>query len=207
MHRRSLSLTSLLVAAIMFVLGGLLTTSGLSAQGTPEAQGDADVIAHPAHIHAGTCQDLGDVVYPLEDVSTGSVGAAPVASPDVMGTPMAEETAETGMSGTPMPTSAAQGQIHAMSTTDVEASLDDILGAEHAINVHESAENIQNYIACGDITGEATDGMLSIELQELNGSGFSGEAVLVDNGDGTTTVTVTLFSSADGMTDSATPAS
>ncbi len=80
----------------------------------------------------------------------------------------------------------------AESTTEVEASLDDILAVEHAINVHESAANIQNYIACGDLVGPATDGELRIELQELNDSGYTGEAHLVDNGDGTTTVTITL---------------
>jgi hypothetical protein len=106
---------------------------------------------------------------------------------------------------TPGATSGQMAPI-ASSSTVVEASLDDILGAEHAINVHESAENIQNYIACGDLTGSATNGELTIELQELNDSGFMGEAVLLDNGDGTTTVTVTLMTSG-GATPEATPAS
>jgi hypothetical protein len=35
----------------------------------------------------------------------------------------------------------------ATSLTVVDASLEDILGAEHAINFHESEENIENYIA------------------------------------------------------------
>ena len=63
--------------------------------------------------------------------------------------------------------------------------------------VHESAENIGNYIACGDLTVPATDGELHIDLKELNGSGYTGEAHLVDNGDGTTTVTVTLMMTGD----------
>lgn len=201
MSRRIFAPVTLLVAAFMFVIGSLLALPGAGAQGTPEA-GDGEHV-HPAHIHSGTCQELGDVVFPLEDVTAGNVGAAPVASPDVMGTPMAEGTAEVGMSGTPMAGSDMQGEIVAMSTTDVEAALDDILGAEHAINVHESAENIGNYIACGDITGEATDGMLVIQLEELNDSGYTGEATLTDNGDGTTTVTVVLYEGGG----SATPAS
>ena len=32
-------------------------------------------------------------------------------------------------------------------------SLDDLLAGDYAINVHESAENIGEYIACGDIGG------------------------------------------------------
>jgi plastocyanin len=34
--------------------------------------------------------------------------------------------------------------------------------------------------------------MLEIDLDELNGSGYSGTASLIDNGDGTTTVTIAL---------------
>jgi len=82
--------------------------------------------------------------------------------------------------------------VAAQSITDVDVALEDILADDHAINVHESVENIQNYIACGDVTGEVEDGELAIELQELNDSGITGGALLTDNGDGTTTVTVTL---------------
>jgi hypothetical protein len=96
------------------------------------------------------------------------------------------------------PTPDMNGVI-AGSTTTVEASLDVILGAEHAINVHESAENIENYIACGDLTGTPSDGQLEVQLQELNDSGYSGRATLRDNGDGTTTVTIELMM-ASGMT-------
>jgi hypothetical protein len=91
------------------------------------------------------------------------------------------------------------GEVVAMSTSTVEASLEDILGAEHAINVHLSAEEIGVYIACGDITGEQTDGTLEIELQEENDSGYQGMATLMDNGDGTTTVDVMLMMSGEEM--------
>jgi hypothetical protein len=198
--------TTLLVAAFLFVMGGILTVSGVSAQGTPEAMGGET--PHPAHIHSGTCDTLGDVVFPLNDVSAADVGAAPVASPQTMGTPTAKGTAEIGVSGTPVATpSMVEGEIVAMSTTDVDASLDDILGAEHAVNVHESADNIQNYIACGDITGETVNGSLMVELKELNGSGYTGQAILTDNGDGTTTVDVTLVRSGETGTPVASPAS
>jgi hypothetical protein len=40
-----------------------------------------------------------------------------------------------------------------MSSTDVELTIDELTGEEYAINAHESAENIGNYIACGNITG------------------------------------------------------
>ena len=152
---------------------------------------------HPAHIHTGTCETLGEVVFPLNDLT----------APGMMGTPMAgmESTPMAGMAATP---GAAMGQVVAQSTTTVEASLDDILAAEHAINVHLSAEEIDVYIACGDITGTADGGQLQIELAELNESGFEGMAMLMDAGNGTTRVDVMLMPSRDGMgTPEATPSS
>ena len=145
---------------------------------------------HPAHIHTGTCETIGDVVFPLNDLT----------APDMMGTPMA------GMNATPM---AGMGEVVAQSSTNVEASLEDILAAEHAINVHLSAEEIDVYIACGDITGTADGGQLQIELEELNDSGYQGMAMLRDNGDGTTTVDAVLMQSEGGMmgTPEATPSS
>jgi hypothetical protein len=40
-----------------------------------------------------------------------------------------------------------------MSETTVPLTLDELTSEEYAINAHESAENIGNYVACGDITG------------------------------------------------------
>ena len=73
--------------------------------------------------------------------------------------------------------------------------LGDILSAPHALNVHESAEAIQNYIACGDIGGRVIDGDLVIGLRELNGSGTHGVAVLEGDDDGTD---VTVYLSEEG---------
>src|SRR5215207_456577 len=75
---------------------------------------------HPAHIHTGTCETLGDVVFPLNDLT----------APDMMGTPIAgmDSTSMAGMDATPM---AGMGEVVTQSTTNVEASLEDILAAEH----------------------------------------------------------------------------
>ena len=78
-------------------------------------------------------------------------------------------------------------------------AVEDILGGDHAINVHESAENIGNYVACGDIGGlmiGTTD--LLFGMAPLNDSGLSGVGSLHDNGDGTTTVYVYLTSGTAG---------
>jgi plastocyanin len=67
----------------------------------------------------------------------------------------------------------------AWSTTSVDLTLEDMLGAPHSIVVHESEENISNYVLCGDITGEPNmEGGLSIALGELNGSGVAGVATI-----------------------------
>jgi plastocyanin len=118
---------------------------------------EADV-PHPAHIHSGTCDNLGDIVAPLSDVTEQTAG-------EVFGAQTAVLVKE--------------------SATDVALPLGDILAAPHAINIHESAEAIQNYIACGDIGGRVIDGDLTIGLRELNGSGYHGVAVLVGADDGT----------------------
>ena len=153
---------------------------------------------HPAHIHSGTCDTLGDVVYPLNDLT----------APDKMSTPMAGmgSTPMAGMDSTPM-AGRTMGDVVAQSSTTIETSLDDLLGAEYALNVHLSAEQIDVYIACGDVTGTPTDDQLQIDLEELNNSGYQGMARLTDNGDGTTTVEAVLMQSDHGMmgTPEATP--
>lgn len=196
MIRRSLAPITLLVAAFVFILSLLASVPGLGAQGmdaTPDAADTEPASAFPAHIHSGTCAELGDVVFPLNDLAR--VAEAPLDATPVDVIPTPEDMDE---DATPAAMAEGRAVPVASSVTLVEASLDDILGDEHAINVHESPENIQNYIACGDLTGEATDGELQIQLEELNESGFIGEAHLVDNEDGTTTVTVTLMQAGTG---------
>jgi len=75
----------------------------------------------------------------------------------------------------------------------VKVNLADLEKAPFAINAHESLAKIGNYIACGNITGAITAGSLTIQLTQLNASGLAGVAMLHDNGDGTTTVSVQLM--------------
>lgn len=165
--KHSLRAFMVLSAALLLSFGAVVASRGVSAQ-------DMMMTGHPAHIHAGTCAELGDVVFPLSDVSMSMmVDGTPMAMGDMMGAPDA------------IPVE--------WSVTTVAAPLADIVAGGHAINIHESAENIGNYIACGNIGGTmmgASD--LAIGLGTLNDSGYSGIARLHDNGDGTTTVTVYL---------------
>jgi len=197
MHPRRVSPHALTVLAtgLVLALGLILAPSQARAQ-------DMAMAAHPAHIHTGTCAELGDVVYPLTDVSsdagtpTASEDMGTPASGEMMGSPESMDAMGTPASDMSMGTPAADafGMGVATSETIVQAALEDIIAGGHAINVHESAENIGNYIACGDIAGTPDDsGELGIELATLNESGYTGTAVLRDNGDGTTTVSITLM--------------
>jgi len=157
---------------VVALIAAFVVVSGLSvvgSRGTSAHEGES----HPAHIHSGTCATLGDVVFPLNNVGGEMMDAA--------GTPIASK--EVGPS-TAIPVDA--------SVTTVQTDLNTLASSDYAINVHESAENIGNYIACGDIGGNVMGSDLAIGLGELNDSGYSGTAWLHDNGDGTTTVAVFL---------------
>jgi hypothetical protein len=171
MIKRLFTLTGYVVA-VSIVAVGLIGSVGAQDVATPTA----DLPSHPAHIHTGTCTTLGDVEFPLENVSVVyDITASPEAATALdLASPLAE------------------GASTLASTTIVETTLGELLGAGHAINVHESAENMQEYIACGDITGTPTDGVLTIDLAALNSSGATGQAMLIDNGDGTISVDIAL---------------
>jgi hypothetical protein len=167
---RALGWSSRLAAVIALAALTLLVPAGLAQ--TPVSEADTAEEAHPAHIHSGTCAELGDVVIPLEDVAVpaGATHEGTEAAHDVK-----------------------------VSQTHVDMPLQEIIDGEHAINVHESAEAIDVYIACGDIggilhereNGEGTE--IVIALAELNDSGHVGIAWLGDDGEGGTNVTVSLI--------------
>jgi hypothetical protein len=144
-------------------LAGMVVLSGPAAwaqDGTPEA---ADLFApRPAHVHTGTCNEVGEVVAPLTDLA-GATGGDRVGQ--------------------------ARRAIPAESSfTSVPLTLDAILGADHVVNVHLSAEEIDTYIACGEIGGMLTpEGAVIIGLREMNNSGFTGIAYLAPGADGAST--------------------
>lgn len=145
--------------------GSVVALGALSLFSPALAAQDDEAEVHPAHIHSGTCADLGDVVAPLSDVTyigddadrTGATSALPVKT----------------------------------SLTVVDMPLQEVIDGGHAINVHLSADEIDTYIACGDIGGIVTtdegetDPELVIGLGELNNSGHTGIAWLGAEGDKT----------------------
>ena len=138
-----------------------------------ELIGDAVTGDHPAHIHEGTCDDLDpNPIYPLADVDAD------------------------GLSDN--------------EAVEVDGGLAELTAGEYAINIHLSAEEIGVYVACGEILSTPPPTVapepepvpteapapgptnVTINLNELNESGVTGTANLVDNGDGTTNVSLAL---------------
>src|SRR5687768_8466839 len=125
--------------AAFFLLGSMASAKVQGADGP-----------HPAHIHIGTCDELGEIVAPLNDVagmtgaSEGSATAIPVKS----------------------------------NRTYIGLPLQKILDAGHAINVHLSADKIDVHIACGNIGGvienEGGRQHVTIGLAGQNESGHTG---------------------------------
>jgi hypothetical protein len=171
-----------------------LMTALVWSPATLRAQDDAP---HPAHVHDGTCDALGDVVAPLTDLSfeggnatggnatdgNGTEGNASEGNASLGNITDGNASNETGGNATNATGGNATGAgdpIPAeVSVTTVPLTLDEMLATPHAINVHLSADEIGTYIACGDIGGPALpDGSLAIGLHELNGSGFFGIASL-----------------------------
>ena len=153
-----LSGRSLRLGSVAALTALTLLTPGLAAQ-------DDAAEAHPAHIHSGTCAELGDVVAPLTDITT--------------------------VGGDAERTGAASAIPVKNSVTVVDLPLQEIIDGGHAINVHLSADEIDTYIACGDIGGAVTtdegeeEPELIIGLRELNDSGHTGVAWLGADGDQT----------------------
>src|SRR5215203_2752886 len=145
--------------------GSVVALSALSLLAPAISARDDEAEVHPAHIHNGTCAELGDVVAPLNDV-----------------THIGDDAERTG----PASAIPVKGSV-----TVVDMPLQEVIDGGHAINVHLSAEEIDTYIACGDIGGAVTtdegetENELIIGLGELNGSGHTGIAWLGAEGDKT----------------------
>jgi plastocyanin len=131
-----------------------------------------------AHIHAGTCEELGIVVYSFPDIRTYQI--------------------EGGQDGL--------GAVELITGT-TQTALGGLFGEPFSIHIHESAQNKQRYLACSDIGGQPeapwseSDG-LTLQATEQQDSGFSGFTTLRPAPNGGTQVSVVLAASA-GATEAA----
>jgi hypothetical protein len=170
-------------------LGALVVIGGGFERAS--AQDDA---GRPAQLHVGSCDELGEVTFPLS-----GVGAAF----DIAGTAVAESELVGPEPARPVATS----------RTTIEAAVSDLVDEAHALAIYASAEATAEPIACGDVGGLQTMQMagmlmpgdeLVVGLAERNDSGFSGIAVLRAEGGSEATITIYLAEGLSG--DGATPA-
>lgn len=149
------------VTAGAAALGGMVALSGAAAwaqDATPEAA--EAVTPRPVHIHSGNCNNLGDVVVPLTDLTA----------------PQGDQVGQ------------RRAALAETSFTSIPLTLDAILAENHAINAHLSADQIEVYIACGELGGVLTPaGELVVGLGEVDNSGFTGIAFLTPSADGAST--------------------
>jgi hypothetical protein len=188
-----MSRTRVALWTVVLVLAGLLATgaTALAQDATPVGGGED----HPAHIHSGTCDQLGEVVYPLNDVMTYTVDRSFSISPAA--SPTAGEAAPS-----PVVSITSTTPVQFSFTHVDDANITDLIGGGYAVNTHESPANIQNYIACGEIptcTGIACPAVTAVvvPLSELNNSGYVGVANIEANPNGGVDVTVFLFKKSD----------
>jgi plastocyanin len=141
------------------------STAGPSRELTPVDPGRL------AHIHAGTCDELGIVVYSLPNIRTYRIGES-----------------DSGV-----------GAIELISGT-ANVPLSGLFGEPFSVHVHESAQNKQRYVACADVGGRPpapwteADGLV-LEAKGQNDSGYSGFVLLQPSADGETNVTIMLAAS------------
>ena len=173
MHRsRSLHM----VVLTLLLLGGISVLL-LSRSGYPAVAQNLDL--HPAHTHAGTCLQPGEVVSTLSPVSSAYVvdGESKVV-PEIVGSE----------GGVPVE----------YSSTTLPVALSDILSGQFIVDVKMSEEDQLNSVACGEIGGlmlGTSD--LPIGMLPINDSGHYGTAWLHDNGDGTTNLSIALIATGE----------
>lgn len=169
-----------------FVVGAALaTTIGLGGAAGVLAQDAEAELSQPAHLHVGTCADLDpNPVAPLNNLLPVGVERNDDGTID-------EDADNSDLETLGVLTN---GPVTYSETDDIDLKWEDMLGSSHAIAVHESDANIQNYIACADIGGvvfdDDDDTKLVVGLQPVNDSGFSGIAILTEDDDGEVDVEV-----------------
>lgn len=161
------------------------------AIGGPAVQAQ-EIFSHPAHTQSGTCQQPGEIISTLSPVaSTYDVDGVSMMVPGNVGSP---DGIEIEYSSTTLPVSLAQ-----------------ILQGQYIVDVKVSEDDQSHSVACGAIGGlmlGTSD--LPFGIAPIDQSGHYGTGWLHDNGDGTTTLSVTLIyvgSSAPATTGATIPVS
>jgi uncharacterized cupredoxin-like copper-binding protein len=148
-----------------FHLAGLL--GGLALLGVTALPSLAQEASppRPSHIHIGDCDELGEVIQPLNSLT--------VPTGEVLGN--------------------SDAVVAEAAFTTIDIPLSELVATDHALKVHLSKDQIQTYLACGDIGGALdADGALIVGLKELDDSGYTGIAYLVPGAGNTTRLSVMI---------------
>ena len=151
------------------LLGGLAL---LGAVALPSLAQDASP-PRPSHIHVGDCDELGEVIQPLNSLT--------VPTGEVLGN--------------------SDAVVAEAAFTTIDIPLIELVATDHALKVHLSKDQIQTYLACGDIGGALdADGALIVGLKELDNSGYTGIAYLAPGADGASTDVTVFLAETGGRT-------
>ncbi len=170
--RHTLLIRAVLTAALGLVLSGTATVAAQDATQTPTpAQAAPAIATYPAAIHEGTCQQPNkEPAYKAGDVKPFT---------DESGKPIDQSQYQGVLTGPPVLTT---------TETSIDAKFDDLVNKDnpHVLIVHQSADQFDTYIACGELGGPVQDDQLVVGLRPMNNSGFAGTALLKKDGDKTT---------------------
>ena len=180
----------------MLVAVAMLALVGVAGGRAKIAAHDDTATGFPAHVHTGTCDTLDpNPKYPLQNVHHGVIAHVEGNTDRILDAVRREADRAKDLAEKPFDeVKRAEERLRRehpdvipvhLSETTVDVPLADLLASPHAINVHESNENIETYIACGDITGTVTGRDLAVALNPLSDSGYSGTAWLRAEGDKT----------------------
>ena len=167
----------------ILAVAGAVALAGTALM-TPAKASDNDL---GAFIRQGTCATPGKVVEDIGDLD-----------------PLDADDSEWQVVGDVRPEGDVFGEGEG-----ITQSIDDLTGSAHVVTVTASDDAESNVIACAEITGTAAgNGMLTVDLNEVSGSGYTGKVQFgpSDDRDETTDVTTVIWQGTSS-TPEATPAS
>ncbi|HWV24627.1 MAG TPA: hypothetical protein VNZ58_10600 [Thermomicrobiales bacterium] len=185
MHAKKLSLVKSVAFGTTALLSGLFMGGSVLAQdASPASTPVGPSAGYPVAVHQGTCSNLTEQPKFTMDNAT-AIGADNGDNVETIGK---ETAAPTVLS--------VSGKI--------DSTLDDLANDVNAIVIHQSADQYDTFVACGNIAGVKDDGKLVIALNSYENGTVVGIAILdQDNsgilnlGDDQVQVTVYIFDTQD----------
>jgi hypothetical protein len=167
----------LLGLAILALLAApaLAGVQGQTRDDPATPQGEIPPVPRPIYIYAGECGDLREVLWPLNRLisPSGTVGGSDDAD-----------------------------RTEYSFTANMPLTIERMLAGDYAINVHESDQNPDHVLTCGNIGGVPDSvGRLVVGLREQGDSGVSGIAVLSPSPSDPAMTFVSVFIAGPGLGD------